>query len=221
MPWLLLTILAWLWQALVFAQVHPMPGPGTKGVGAPTCADDFNRANGGLGTNWSTTTGLVAMAINTNAVTGVAGSDGMQFWNVQSLGTDHFSQVVLTTVAPVNENLGPCVRVDAAGNGYCYYAAFNNERALYRINAGAFTLLVSVTTTTNTTNDVLRLAVSGTGATVALTMKRNGALDTVFGGGTGVVNDTNAARLVSQVRAGLGGFGAAGRIDTFACGTGA
>jgi hypothetical protein len=32
MTWLLLTILTWLWYALVFAQVHPMPGPGVKGA---------------------------------------------------------------------------------------------------------------------------------------------------------------------------------------------
>lgn len=64
------------------------PGPGIYYVAAAaaTLPDNFNRANGGLGYNWTTITGLSAPQIASNQVSNTSGEVGA-VWNISSGAT--------------------------------------------------------------------------------------------------------------------------------------
>lgn len=220
MTWLVLLLLSWLWAGTPLAQMWPNPGPGHAafgGGGGGPFTDTFTRADGALGANW--TLNLQTVSISGNAVMGTTGDDAMASYTAQNLGTDHFSQVTLTGITG-SDNGGPCVRVSGT-SAYCYHAFPSEHRELYRINAGTFTVLITTPFTgqVNAVNDTLKLAVSGTGATVTLTMTRNGTLDTGLVAG-GTFADTAGTRLTTGNFAGLGMFGSAWRFDTFTCNSG-
>jgi hypothetical protein len=178
--------------------------------------DDFNRANGGLGTNWTNV--LSTMNVASNAATGTAGQDTLAAWNPNDLTTTHYGQVTIGTFTST-ENVGVCVRVSLTqADGYCYYAYNYGDRQVYRINAGSFTLL-DTQGGTWATGDTMKITVSGTGATVTLTMYKNGSLDTILGT-NGVISDTAAARLVTQTHAGMSVFSATNSVDNFQCNSG-
>jgi len=212
--------------ALAAAQMHPFPGPGTHGVGGGggggPFTDDFTRSNGGLGGNWTTITGLNAMQIDTLAASGtVIGDSSGAYWSANALGTDHYAQVSIDRSSGA-EGLGPCVRVDTSTmSGYCWYAngMGATSRDLYRIVSGTFTLLSSSTSGANTNGDVLKLVVSGTGATVTISCYRNGSLDTSIGT-SGVVSDTDATRLTGGTHAGIVADGNSNAVDNFVCNSG-
>jgi hypothetical protein len=216
MTWLVCMLLAWLWPALVWGQALPFPGPGVKAyaAGAGPFTDTFDRANGALGANW--TNNVQAHTIVSNVATGTASQDSLSSYTAQNLGTDHYAQVTLGTMTG-GDNAGPCVRVSGT-SGYCYYAMSGAVRSVYRVVSGAWQLVTSATTPqTNTVGDILKLAVSGTGATVTLTLTRNGAADTGLGS---TVADTNASRIVTGNFAGISVFGNVWRLDNFQCNTG-
>lgn len=127
--------------------------------------DNFNRANGGLGSNW--TIQLEVPAISSNQVVGQT-SNGQhhQFWNADTFNDDQYAQVVFRSAFP-----GPAVR--AAGTGAAtdnYFTTSDGPGAsIYKQVDGAFTQLTTGTGTSN--GDVLYLEVSGT----SLVAKKNGA----------------------------------------------
>jgi len=69
---------------------------------------------------------------------------------------------------------GPCVRSDASGANMYYLDIYQDDLCeIYRVNSGSHTL-VGAATVAHAANDVYRLEVSGTGATVTLKMFKNG-----------------------------------------------
>lgn len=139
---------------------------------AQSLSDDFNRADGGLGANW--TTFSVAPNIGGNLVTGTGGgyaTNGALYTGTAS-ADDQFSQFTIVGLDGVTSYAGATVRMTAGGNFYYCVVGNTNEYYIQEYNFG-------VLTTTHTTgtlgssvavSDVIRCEVTGT----TITLKRNG-----------------------------------------------
>jgi hypothetical protein len=56
--------------------------------------DNFHRANGGLGTNWTTYRGLTAPTITGNQIVGNSGGSQSAIWNANSFAADQFAPTI-------------------------------------------------------------------------------------------------------------------------------
>jgi len=125
-----------------------------------TLRDNFNRANGALGSNWSSSGGAAAYTIVSNA----AASSNVQeeeavWWNATTFAANHFAEVTITTVSS-NAFIGPAVRVSSGGNYYGFYGD-NASRYLISVVGGTWTQLATLGTGF-ANGDVVRLEVEGT-----------------------------------------------------------
>ena len=125
-----------------------------------TLRDDFNRANGALGSNWSSSGGNAAYTIisNTAASSSAQVEEGV-WWNATTFANDHFAEVTITQTAS-NAFIGPAVRVSSGGNYYGFYAD-NATRYLISVVGGTWTQLATLGTGFSN-GDVVRLEVEGT-----------------------------------------------------------
>lgn len=158
--------------------------------------DTFNRANGGLGANWSTPTGGTAQQIVSNNVEStVTNSYNAQYYNAASFSTDQYSEVTIGTLAASNY-MGPIVRMQPGSNSG-YVAQINGPTGSANTTAILLTMTNGVTTniatnfggvtTTPQIGDVFRLSVVGN----VLSLYQNGTL--VLQG-----NDVNNTYMTGQ-----------------------
>ena len=94
---------------------------------ATTASDDFSRADGGLGANWTDISGG-GLAISSQLVTGTAGQVTGDMWSAQAFGSDQYSQdEVTSTQLTGGQWIGPGVRLQNGGqNGYVGLYNWNN-----------------------------------------------------------------------------------------------
>jgi hypothetical protein len=92
---------------------------------ATTAADNFDRANGPLGPNW-TDVSDGGLAISSGAVTGNSGVTG-DMWSANTFTSDQFSQVEVTSAQlSGSEWIGPAVRMQSGGqDGYVGFYSWN------------------------------------------------------------------------------------------------
>lgn len=85
--------------------------------------DNFNRANGGLGANWTTVSTMAAPLISGNLVqTNLVSQDSAAFWNADTFPNDQRSQVIATkAITDTGKSVFAAVRVAAATKDF--YAA--------------------------------------------------------------------------------------------------
>ena len=135
--------------------------------------DNFNRADGGLGSHWTADpfwgSGL---SISGNKVVAAIGNAGGSYWNGKVFGGDQYSQIRLAGV--IGDWSGVMVRASASPT-QCYVATIKSDGAyLYSLMSGTFFQLVHDVTGW-ATGDILRLEVRTVGASTArLTVYRNG-----------------------------------------------
>jgi hypothetical protein len=141
-----------------------------------TFSDNFNRADGALGSNWTSVGTLGALAIFSNQVR--AGSLPGPFANIVAPATATFSadqESSLTVATAVsNDFVGPLVRVDATnGTGYGIYGRTINDNTmrLFRFVNASRTLIGS-TNLIVANGDVLLLRAVGT----TISAYKNGVL---------------------------------------------
>ena len=176
-----------------------------------TLRDNFNRANGALGSNWSSSGGAAAYTIVSNtAASSNAQVEEAVWWNATTFAADHFAEVTITTVSS-NAFIGPAVRVSSGGNYYGFYGD-NASRYLISVVGGTWTSLA--TTGTGFTNgDVVRLEVEGTTLrayinSVLLTSVTDSSLSSGSAGLTSWANNVDG-RLDDFTAADLGEIGRA------------
>jgi len=140
-------------------------------------SDNFNRANGGLGSNWTTwnpSGGDLPLTIASNQCT--CAHDANQHGGTrtaESYANDQYSQVEIVSVA-LNAWVGVVVRDNGTvGQNHYLAIAFNNggtpEIDLYKRVAGTFSFLQGSGGSFNIAGgDVFRLSVIGTTLTVSL-----------------------------------------------------
>jgi hypothetical protein len=126
--------------------------------------DNFNRANGSLGGNWTAETGFTGLTIASNAVTQVAASWAVSTWNAatNTFQNDQHVQCTATTVIS-----GIVLRWQTGlQNGYLCFANTDGHPYLYRVDSGTFNLLQN--TGTVAAGNTLSCSVVGQTFTVAV-----------------------------------------------------
>ena len=118
---------------------------------APTVAtDDFNRADGGLGPNW-TATSDGGMSISSQAVIGTVGANSGDIRTAESYASDQYSQVEVTsTQLTGGQWIGPAVRMQSGGQnlyvGIYFWNFGSPELMLFLRKAGDWAQLGSAYT---------------------------------------------------------------------------
>lgn len=99
--------------------------------------DDFNRANGGLGANWTQLGSWAALILNANQVVPQnAGTENAAYYSAWTPSSaDQYAEVRVVAYG----NGGPLVRVNPAGPTGYLAAGSQFSTTLYRIVGGAYT----------------------------------------------------------------------------------
>ena len=130
-----------------------------------SATDDFNRADGGLGPNW-TAMSDGAMAISSQAVIGTVGTTTGEIRTGETYPGDQYSQVEVTsTQLTGGQWIGPAVRVQNGGQncylGIYYWNSGSPELMLFERNAGNWTELSAYNTAPLAAGTQLRLVAAG------------------------------------------------------------
>jgi hypothetical protein len=154
-----------------FQDLASVSAPGLPVLNGSQATDNFNRANGGIGANWTQADGT--WSISSNQVTYTLGGDSeasVVYTNL-SFANDQYSQVTIATITNAvsgvivrgasGANTGYAFACETVGSGTCF---------IFKVIAGAATNLVSAGSLGLSNGDVLRLEVHGT----ALTGFKNG-----------------------------------------------
>jgi hypothetical protein len=145
----------------------------------PTFSDDFNRADGALGSNWAAVTGLGALAIIGQQVSAASPTvcANAVATGAGTFAADQEASITVPTLGG-SDFTGPAVRVSAGGGtGYAIYTDGGNTstRGVYAFNGTALTRISSVNFPCSA-NDLLTLRVVGTDSSLVLTALRNGTV---------------------------------------------
>lgn len=197
---------------------------------AQIVADDFNRADGAIGANWTNIgTGNEIFTIISNKTQPHAASAGevlMYYsgsgWASGGGGADQYAEAKATGLQS-GKDTAVAARVSgaslAAANAYLFVINSDDvatgfgamKAALYKQVAGAFTALTADIAVTVNANDVIRVEVSGSSPNIAVTGKINGVKPT----GMGVTTETSLASGNPGLYV---GSGTTSNFDDFAAG---
>lgn len=155
----------------VWAVVGAASGVGAAsavGADAGTLAsDNFNRADGTLGSNWTTLTGTADPLIQSNEV--AAPSTNAAYYSAVTWPANQFARLTLDAITSIDDTgIGPAVRLSASADTGYFALGWSSGSAIYKIVAGVITRLA--TGGPASAGDVLQLSVTGN----ALTLKING-----------------------------------------------
>ena len=120
--------------------------------------DDFNRANGPLGANWTTAFG--SMAIYNGGYAATSGGDTASFWNANTFTADQYAQATIALTDGTSQ-AGLLVRGSANNGYYCNVGTSPNQAYLNKVVSGTRTILASANTYVWHSGDVMRLDVYG------------------------------------------------------------
>ena len=114
----------------------------TNSSSATSASDNFARADGSLGPNW-TDISDGGLAISSDAVTGKAGQITGDMWTADAFTSDQFSQVEVTSTQLTGSQwIGPAVRAQNGGqDGYVGFYNWNGgspELMLFKRTSGAW-----------------------------------------------------------------------------------
>lgn len=143
-------------------------------------SDNFNRANGPVGSNWTTnTSGQASCQISSNMVAPLNGvTDAGHFWSANSFAGDQFSEVYLPG-ANINQTHGVTVRA-VSGATVTFYGAKRSRGtgtatlSLFRVVAGSYVSLGSITSFSQASM-ILRIEAVGSSVAVYSLATHGGA----------------------------------------------
>jgi hypothetical protein len=181
-------------------------GGGGGGTGATTVSDTFDRADGGLGPNWTTVAGTTAPQISGNSLhVGTASALNSAYWSANTFGADQFAQGTLPASSGGNWGPGLAVRLSSSKGYFLWYGNSTSTVSLWRMDsASSWTQLSSSNALTITpATDVWKIQV--TGSTI-----------TGYQNGTQVVQATDSS--ITSGRPGVWLYYAANQIDNWSGG---
>jgi len=156
-------------------------------------SDNFNRADGFLGANWTkplaSQNNLVI--VNNQVGVNVEASHNYAFWSTNSFSQDQYSQVRISNLGPWN---GVIIRAQPLIDRFYLAFVFGaNDYEIYVRKDGAYSLLSRGTTETWSAGDIIGLEAAGLNP-VQLTLLRNGnpvltytdTTENLFGGSPGI-----------------------------------
>src|ERR1700759_4338511 len=105
---------------------------------AATASDSFDRANGGLGSNWTTVAGPAAPQISGNTLhAGTASSLNSAYWSASTFGADQFAQGTLPGSSGGNYGPGLSVRLSSSKGYILWYGNATNTVSLWRMDSAS------------------------------------------------------------------------------------
>ena len=164
-----------------------------------TASDDFNRADGGLGSSWAAVSDG-GMSISSQRVIGVAGATRGDIRTGEAYGSDQFSQVEVTsTQLSGGQWVGPAVRLQNGGqDGYAgiYFWNFGSPQLMLFVRKGGSWQQLGATGTGPLAAGT-QLRITAAGSTISLSV--NGVQElsatdaAVTGGAPGIMAHENSA----------------------------
>lgn len=149
-----------------------IPGPGgAVPSGSTGASDNFNRADGAIGSNWTLQDGT--LTISSNAVV-VASGFNIAFINTGSFNNDQSGQIDLVNAPPSWGNLNSAVEIHvrmsstgATQNHYGFVLKGNDSTEFYKTVSGVDTTLTCTgcTTVTALAGDTLKISIVGSSLT--------------------------------------------------------
>ena len=141
-----LIVCALLVAPLLVAARAASPASAAQSGTSTTPTDDFNRADGGLGSNWSAVT-YGALSISGQAVVGTSATAGA-IRTGEAYAGDQTSQVEVTSAQlSGGQYIGPAVRMQSGGQdmylGIYYWNNGTQQLRLYKSKSGNWTQLGS------------------------------------------------------------------------------
>lgn len=122
--------------------------------------DDFNRGNGALGSNWTSSVGS-DLAISSQEVTGASGADSSMYWNADTPDADQYVQIVLKDF-DLGSFSGPACRANGSDWVFLDMASGDEFWDLEWYNGGAWTVIGSSYDTAPTYDDIAKIEAEGT-----------------------------------------------------------
>lgn len=171
--------------------------------------DDFNRANGGLGTNWTTVSGFNALSISSNACIATNDPCGA-YYNAVTPPNNQWTQCTAGTLTGSGDLIGPAIRMSTSTDAQYWCGGNTSDTELWLANgAGGYTLLGS--STGISPGNTLYLEAQGT----AIVMKVNGVnrisvTNATLTGGRGGLFGSNGATNPTLDDFSVGDFGGGG-----------
>jgi hypothetical protein len=151
-----------------FQDLASVTAPGLPVLNGSQATDNFNRANGSIGANWTQTDGTWSVTNNQATYTLGGDSEASVVYTNISFANDQYAQVTLA--ATTNAASGVMVRGSNVANTGYSLACGGSSCFIFKVVAGAVTNLTSSGAIPTSNGDVLRLEVHGT----ALTAFKNG-----------------------------------------------
>ncbi len=103
---------------------------------ATTVSDNFNRANGGLGSNWTTVKGANAPAIVNGVLQpGTANAMNSAYWSANTFGTNQYAQANLPASSGTNNGPGIAVRLSNSTGYFLWYGNSPNQVSIWRMDS--------------------------------------------------------------------------------------
>lgn len=133
-------------------------------------SDDFNRANGALGANWTDQAiggGGEVVQIVSNAISGSVGGPAVaaSYYSGTAFGNDQSAQLTITVGPGMFSHIGPTVRASGTGGSatfyYLDYYPANPSMALKKRVGGSLSTIQDFFSVTLTDGDVIKISVSG------------------------------------------------------------
>ena len=123
--------------------------------------DNFQRANGPLGANWTAQTGN-ALSISSDTVIGAAGFVS-SYYNATTPPANQFGQLTLVTAPTGSDFWGPTLRMTASSTsvGYMFYAAATQYGIWIATGTGAGSVLATFSQQP-VNGDIIKGVISGT-----------------------------------------------------------
>lgn len=171
-----------------------------------TVTDNFNRANGAIGANWTQppASGATLNVISNQCGVSATSTFCADFWNADTFPNDQYSEVVIGT-APTSgsEAVGVIVRAKTGTDEFYLGFVTNSTWIIFERSAGTYTLKVS-SLSAAAPGDVIKLEATGNGP-VLLVLSKNGTPITGYttSGGDLVTNGGSPGILILDTGNGL------------------
>jgi hypothetical protein len=131
---------------------------------ATTVSDNFDRANGGLGSNWTTVPGTGAPQIVSNTLrVRTAGALSSAYWSASTFSSDQFAQASLPNSSGTQYGPGIAVRLNGSKGYFLWYGNSSNTVSLWRMDSSSSETLLkqSAALTVSPSSDVWKIQAVG------------------------------------------------------------
>ena len=105
---------------------------------ASTVSDNFDRADGALGSNWTTVSGTAAPRIvSDNLRAGTASALNSAYWSASTFGNDQFAQATLPDSSGTQYGPGIAVRLSSTKGYFLWYGNSPDTVSLWRMGSSS------------------------------------------------------------------------------------